>query len=370
MSTRRFSSFEPDRFAPPLKTLYFLHQVAHPDKILVIRFSSIGDIVLATPLLRILRSRFPSAQIDFIVRKEFSELIRSNKNLSAAVEFNTIDGFGGLRKLKNRIRTERYDLIVDIHNSLRSRYLRLMSGARDVVVINKRVFARTMLVRFKRNFYKDAVSVSDRYIETVKKYGIENDNAGLELFIPAETKKQVSETLAGYGIGFNQKAFGLCPSAKHTTKCWPAERFIEIGTELAKWQNARILIFGGTEDMEKCKLIADAINLQEKGRAIDLSGKFSLLGTAAAVEFCDIIVTNDSGLMHIACAVKKKVIAVFGPTVREFGFFPVNKDSIVIEQPGLYCRPCSHIGLDACPEGHFRCMKDIKTEDVLRKIKG
>jgi ADP-heptose:LPS heptosyltransferase len=129
-------------------------------------------------------------------------------------------------------------------------------------------------------------------------------------------------------------------------------------------------LFGGKSDTALCIAIADGINSKSEGEcATEYSDQFSLLETAAAMQFCDVIVTNDSGLMHIAAAMKKKVIAIFGSTVREFGFFPVGTENIVIEREGLYCRPCSHIGRSNCPEGHFRCMNEIQVNDVVEAIK-
>ena len=340
-----------------------------PSKTLVIRLSSIGDIVLASPLIRSFRKRFPSSQIDFVVRKEYSELVRNNKHLSRVFEFDTKSGFTGLRDLKKQLRAHRYDLVIDIHNSLRSRYLRWMLGAKDVVVIRKRIFARTLLIRLKKNFYRSIVSVADRYIESVKKYGIKNDGECLELFISDEIRTHTLSKIKNLGINQSDTIIGFCPSAKHATKCWPKERFTELGIRLVNENNAKILLFGGTADIEKCLDITDAINDGTgKGNAIDLSGELSLLESAVAMELCTIIVTNDSGLMHIATAMKKKVIAIFGPTVREFGFFPVGKEQLVLERMGLYCRPCSHIGGKICPEKHFRCMNEIQVENVIAKI--
>jgi lipopolysaccharide heptosyltransferase II len=340
-----------------------------PQKILIIRFSSIGDIVLATPLLRVLRSRVPSSQIDFILRKEYAELIRNNKNLSHIYEYDAKTGVSGLHTLKNQLRAERYDLVIDIHNSIRSRYLRWMLGAHDVVVIDKRIFARTMLIRLKKNFYQRVVSVADRYIEPVQKYGIENDGMDLELHISNEIRVQAADKMKKMGIHQSGTMIGFCPSAKHATKCWPQERFSELGVRLANDYNAKILLFGGPADKKKCVAIAEAINDRTgKCSATDLSGELSLLESAIAMEACTLIVTNDSGLMHIASAMKKKVIAIFGPTVREFGFFPVGKEQIVLERMDLYCRPCSHIGGKSCPEDHFRCMKEIQVEDVIKSI--
>ena len=341
-----------------------------PNKILVIRFSSIGDVVLASPLIRVLRTRFSSSQIDFVVRKDYAELVRYNPQLNFIYEYDAHGGFPELHQLANKIRRKKYDLIIDIHNSLRSRYIRLFSGANEVVVINKRIFARTMLVRLKKNYYRDIVSVADRYIESVRTYGIENDAQGLQIFIPDEMMNKVSGKISSLKLHMYEKVVGFCPSAKHATKRWPEGRFIEAGIRLARDLKAKIILFGGKSDTLLCSAITNGINKKSKEAcAIDSSDQFSLLETAAAMQFCDVIVTNDSGLMHIATAMKKKVVAVFGSTVREFGFFPVGTENIVIERNGLYCRPCSHIGRSNCPEGHFRCMNEIQVDDVVDSIK-
>ena len=341
-----------------------------PKKILIIRFSSIGDIVLATPLLRVLRARFPFSRIDFAVRKEYSELIRENKNLDHIYEFDAQTGLSGLHILKNQLRAEQYDLVIDIHNSLRSRYLRWMLGAGDVVVIIKHIVARTMLIRLKKNFYRNVVSVADRYIEPVQKYGIENDGKGLEMSLSDEFRARIAAKMKKMNIHQSDIMIGFCPSARHATKCWPQVRYKELGVAVSKNFHATILLFGGSQDKEICSSLAREINsFGEQGHAFDLSGELSLLETAAAMEVCTLIVTNDSGLMHVASAMKKKVVAIFGPTVREFGFFPVGKEHIVLERKDLYCRPCTPLGGDRCPEGHFRCMKEIKVDDVINSIK-
>jgi lipopolysaccharide heptosyltransferase II len=340
------------------------------NKTLVIRFSSIGDIILASPLLRVLRKKYPSLQIDFVTRKEFSDIVRYNPNINRIYEIDAAKGFKELISLKTSIQREQYDLIVDIHNSLRSRYIRLFNEAGENVVIDKRVWERAMLVNFKKNYYRGIVSVADRYIEPLKKYGVENDNKGLELFIPDEIRTKVSSSIAELKLNASGKVIGFCPSAKHATKCWPAERFVELGMRLVKDYDAKILVFGGPADIDKNKSVADKINASgQNGSAIDFSGKLALLETAAAMEFCDILVTNDSGLMHIAAAMKRKVVAIFGSTVEEFGFFPIGTENIVLERKGLYCRPCSHIGRDECPEKHFRCMNEIQVADVLKSVR-
>jgi lipopolysaccharide heptosyltransferase II len=355
--------------APAVNSTYFSFIVLTPDKTLIIRLSSIGDIVLASPLLRVLRKKFPASQIDFVTKKEYSGLVRNNPRVNFTFEFDAALGFSGLHHLKEKIRREQYDLILDIHGSLRSRYLRAAAGARDVMTINKRIAARTMLVKFKKNFYRNIVSVADRYIEPLRPFGIENDGEGLELFIPDEVMFGLSGRLAPLQLDRCGKVIGFCPSARHETKKWPHERFAAAGSLLARELNAKMLLFGSAADKSICDPIARSVNSgSDREQAVNLCGALNLLETAAAMEFCDVIVTNDSGLMHIASAMKKKIVALFGSTVKEFGFYPLGSDVTVLERPGLYCRPCSHVGRAKCPEGHFKCMAEIRVEDVVASV--
>ena len=159
------------------------------------------------------------------------------------------------------------------------------------------------------------------------------------------------------------------PTAKHFTKRWLPERFVELGIKLAKQHRSKIFIFGSKSDSDYCGDIAQMINAELGSSAAEsVAGMFSLLETAAALDYCGVVVSNDTGIMHIASARKKNLVAIFGSTVREFGFFPYRTKSIVVENEELSCRPCSHIGLDKCPEGHFKCMKGISAERVLSAI--
>ena len=338
-------------------------------KTLVIRFSSIGDIVLSTPLLRVLRTRFPDGQIDYVTRSEYAELVKSNQNLNHTYEFDASEGFDGLRALKKKIRNERYDLIVDIHDSLRSKYLRSLHGP-QVTVVNKRVMQRSMLVNFKKNVYKDITPVAERYIEAVKDLGVVNDGKGLEIHIPDETLFRVSGKIAGLKLNQFEKVIGICPGARHFTKRWPPERFARVGAACAQKTDSKLLLFGGPEDETICNQICWDINNQtSSGKATSLCGQLGLLETAAAMEYCDVVITNDTGLMHIATAMHRKIIAIFGSTVKEFGFFPYDPGAVVLEDSGLNCRPCSHIGRSECPEKHFKCMLDIQPDEVYSRAK-
>jgi lipopolysaccharide heptosyltransferase II len=338
-----------------------------PSKTLVIRFSSIGDIVLSTPLLRVLRATFPKIQLDYVTRTEYAELVRHNQNVNLVYEYDVREGFEGLRRLKQKLRDEAYDTVVDIHGSLRSIFLRTGLGAQRVFTIDKRKYERFMLVHLKKNLYRSIVSVADRYIEPLEAIGVRSDGKGPELHIPDEVLFGVSGKMATLQLHRFERTIGLCPTARHFTKRWPDDRFVALGVRFAREEDGKVLIFGGKDDRNLTSTIAARINAEAGAeRATDLSGQFSLLETAAAMEYCDVVVTNDSGLMHIASAMHKKLVAVFGSTVREFGFFPYG--GIVVERTGLGCRPCSHIGRPSCPEGHLRCLKEIDVEEVYQRV--
>ncbi len=337
-------------------------------KVLIIRLSSIGDVVLASPFIRVLRARFPKAQIDFLVKSEYAELVRFNHHLSSVIELKTPD-FSELGALRKKIRRERYDAIFDLHNSLRSRYLRTYSGARTVSVVDKRVFERFVLIKFKRNLYKNAAPIAERYFETAHRSDVKDDGKGLEIFVPDETLSAVSSIMAKHRLDQYNTVLGMAPAAEHATKMWPGERFAEVALEAARVHQAKIFIFGGQEDTKRCEEIAGLVNSSAgMEAAVSFAGRLSLLETAAALDFCDVVVCNDTGIMHLAAARQRNVVALFGPTVKEFGFFPYGTHARVIEQNGLPCRPCTHIGSELCPQRHFRCMKDTTVDQVFQAL--
>ena len=335
-------------------------------KILIIRLSSLGDVVLSSPLVRMVRRRFPESKIDFLVKTEYADLVRHNPHLSGVIELPATAGVADLRQMRRHISSTKYDLIIDIHESLRSRYLCL--GAQNIVRIDKRKFARFMLVRFKWNMYErsgGAPSVAERYLETARPLGVEDDGGGLELFVTERDIMRAKEILSDAGLMGDATIIGICPSAKHDNKIWLKERFAEVGSGLVDGDGA-VLLFGSAGEAARCEEIKGLLARHHpRPKTLNLAGRVSLLETAALMDKCSIIITNDSGLMHMAAARGRPVVAVFGPTVKEFGFFPFRTRSVVVETSSLPCRPCTHIGLPACPKGHFRCMNDIPSEQVL-----
>lgn len=337
------------------------------NKTLIIRFSSVGDIVLSSLLVRTLRHRFPQAQIDFLLKSEYAELVKHDPNISRTIEFPSGGSIRDLLRLRRTVRGERYDVIIDIHDSIRSRLLTL--GARRVLRVNKRKIPRWVLVHTGKDVYPSfggSPGVAERYLETARPLGVQDDGLGLELHVPGEAEERVRALLEEKGVPPGNRAIGICPSARHANKMWLKERFAEAAVELTRRFDAPVLLLGSAEDAPRCAEIAGIVkDASPGGCVVSLAGDLSLLESAAALDHCRVVITNDSGLMHMAAARKRKVVALFGPTVRQFGFFPFGTASRVIEHPALPCRPCTHIGRPDCPEGHFRCMRDLECGSVI-----
>jgi len=265
--------------------------------------------------------------------------------------------------MRREVRGRGYDRIIDIHDSLRSRYLSANAG--PVVRVNKRKLARLLLVKTKLNVYGrlgGAPGVAERYLETVEDLDIRDDGKGLEVFPGPDHAERAAAALAGV----SGAVIALAPGARHWNKMWPQERFVEASVQLVRRLRASVLLFGSAADLERSGWIEQRIRAAAAGAVVvNLSGRLSLLETAAAMDRASVVVTNDSGLMHLAAARKRPVVALFGPTVRELGFFPVGTRAEVLEVEDLRCRPCTHIGLSFCPKDHFRCMLDIPASRVV-----
>ena len=333
-------------------------------KILIIRLSSIGDVLLSTPLIRILKKKFPSCQIDFIIKKEFHELLAYHPYLRKIFIYDKNQGRAALRDIKTHLKEEHYDLVVDIHKNFRSIYLRTGLAVNEVAKFKKYILKRWLLVNFKYNCYRQIVPVFQRYINSLKDYNLEYDNAGLDLYIPPEVNQKIAAQWDELLTNKFQLVIGLAPGASFLTKRWPVQGFSEVTKYLVQQLKAAVLLFGNGED----KTFTTEIKSTIPQHVFDVAGKLSLLETAALMNYCQLVVTNDSGLMHIASALKKKVVAIFGSTTEELGFFPYTTNSLIVQNENLKCRPCSHVGLHKCPKKHFKCMKDIKAQQVIEAV--
>ena len=335
-----------------------------PRKILIIRMSSIGDIVLTSPLIRALRQRFPGADIDFLVRSEFAELVRHNPYLSNILIYSPATGWAGLHRLRRKIRAANYDVILDVHRNWRSLYLR---RGLPTLAVRKYYLRRWLLVYTTINRYTGrnrlSQSVAERYLQTAQPLGIDTSDLSLDCFLPEDVEKRIADRWkAWYSRGVRVL---MAPGSRHFTKRWPPEYYARLIGRLFQRLGWKTLLIGGAEEQELTKAI---IRMAPPNAAFNLAGKCSLMEAAAYIQQATLFVSNDSGLMHMAAAFRKPQVAIFGSTTRELGFFPLNPEAIVIENEGLSCRPCHHIGRSSCPKSHFRCMRELTPERVFGTI--
>ncbi len=315
--------------------------------ILIIRLSSLGDVLLTTPIVRSIKKLNPGTSIDFIVQKEFLEVYQNNPHLRNCFSYNKQK-----RQLTESIffSIKNYDLIIDLQNNRRSK--EIISDFNGVVNrFRKSSLKKILLVKTKINLMKNLPPIPDRYAECA--FGLELDEYGLEIF---DKNKNL------YKQKSQKNIIGICPGSKHYTKMWNADYFTELANNLLSI-GYEVAIIGGSSD----KTITDKI-LNSNRYFLDFTTKNNLLETADNLSKCKLVVCNDSGLMHLASAVQIPLIAIFGSTVREFGFTPYKCTNLVLENNLLNCRPCSHIGKSRCPKKHFKCMLEIKPEFVLNKI--
>jgi len=332
-------------------------------KILIIRMSALGDIILTTPLLRAVAEEFPEAEIDFLTKKQFAEVLKYHPRLSRVLGFEPEQGFFGLLKLIRKLRAEKYDLVIDLHINPRSILVRYLSGARLQRRYFKRSLERRLLKWFRLNFLKNSQPVAERYFTALEDFGIFPDGRSPEIYFSERESEKARRII---GERADQPLVGLAPGASRYTKRWPADRFAQLGEWLAQRLNAQIFILGGEQDVGVSNQVREMLTGKGIKSALDLTGELNILETSALINELDLIISNDTALMHIATAVDTPVLAIFGPTSRELGFFPYSPKAQVIELD-LKCRPCSLHGDKKCPKGHFECMLGISPEMVFEK---
>ncbi len=334
--------------------------LSQPKKILIIRLSSIGDIILMTPLLRNLRRHFPEAQIDVVIKAVFADLLRHHRAINHLYEVVPERGSAGLNELGVTLRDQRYDVVLDIHKNFRSFQLARAAQAPLVLRHKKFLLRRWLFVQFKWNLLRDAPPIRQRYILAAAPLDVVDDGLPAEIFWTDNDERRAEATLRAGGWDGHTPIVALAPGAGFFTKRWPVESFAEVAKEISS-RGYFVTILGGLQDT----ILAEQIQNALKRNCVSLAGQTSLLVSAAILKKCRVLICNDTGLMHMAEAVGVPLIAIFGSTTRELGFFPQLKTSHVLENPNLPCRPCSHLGKSKCPKGHFLCMKEIAPEKVI-----
>jgi lipopolysaccharide heptosyltransferase II len=314
-------------------------------KILIIRFSSIGDIVLTTPVVRCLKQQVADVEIHYLTKRPFKGILEHNPYIS---KIHTIEK--DVQEIIDELKKENFDHIIDLHNNLRSSQVK-MKLRKPAATFRKMNLRKWIIVNFKqRNMVLP--HVVKRYLETVSGLGVKNDNRGLDYFIPPGDEIVISSLPLSHHNGYIAFVIG----AKHYTKQLPVEKIISICKKL----NQPLVLLGGKEDAERAAAIENAAG----ALVFNACGKYNLNQSASFIRQAIKVISHDTGLMHVAAAFKKEIISVWGNTVPTFGFTPYlpAEGSKMIEVKDLPCRPCSKIGYDKCPQGHFKCMREIDEE--------
>lgn len=324
--------------------MFFVNSTIHSGlRILVIRFSSIGDLILISPILRALYN-LKNAQTDLLVKKKFGLVYENCPYLKNQIFFDN-----NLFKVIRDVRRGQYDYIIDLQNNYQSRLITFFSG-RKTCRLDKINIRKFLTVITKNKSWLPFVHIVDRMFDAVKCLEIINDQKGLDYFIPDEFQKPLEH------YGLIRSYVALVSGGSYFTKQIPVEIIHKI---LQKFPAKTFVLLGDASDEERTKVLK-ANNL------INLCGKLHFHESAWLVKNAECVITSDTGLMHVAAAFKKKIFSFWGNTIPEFGMYPYlpGEGSKIFEVEGLGCRPCSKLGFKNCPKGHFKCMMDQKIDEI------
>ena len=320
-------------------------------KFLVIRFSSIGDIVLTTPVVRCIKEQVENSEVHFLTKRAYRDVIEPNTHIDRFHYYND-----NLSEVLDELKSEGFDYIIDLHNNIRTYRIKQQLRVKSYA-FPKLNFEKWLLVNFKMNRLPH-VHIVDRYLQTVNHLGVKNDGKGLDYFIPADSKVDKNDLPASFSGGYIAFVIG----AKHQTKMFPVSKAINIIKKAGK----PTVLLGGKEDRERGEQISDAC----KDLCYNAAGQYNLNESASLIEQSNLVISNDTGLMHIAAALQKNIISIWGNTVPEFGMYPYVDDSKskVFEVDDLSCRPCTKLGFDKCPKKHFNCMMQQDNDSIVESI--
>jgi len=330
-------------------------------KILVIRLSSLGDIILMVPMLRALRAANAGGEIHLLCKERYAGLFDGNTFVSRLHLVRR----GDLRELaaiRSDLVRERYDTIIDAHNVIRSNLIFRTMRAPRKIQIQKDEIRKWLLIACKRNRYERPVTQFDRYGAIAGKLGISIPPSCESLPIP-EAAGRSAQTALRPVLDGGRPLVAMAPGARWPTKMWPAEHFSRVASLAAK-NGCSVILIGGAEDRAASAGIAE----NASPAPLDLMGRLSILESAAVLAKCDALITNDSAPLHLAEAVGTPVVALYGPTVREFGYFPRLPGSVALDFD-LPCRPCSRNGARRCPYGTKECLAAIRPKEVLEALR-
>jgi heptosyltransferase-2 len=268
----------------------------------------------------------------------------------------------GLADIAAELRGNRYTHMLDLHDSIRSRMLRLLVPGRWRTYPKHRL-ARSMLIQTKRNWYRDSRSVAERYFDAARALDVVPDGHPPDLFLSPEAVREAAAWLERNAPSLNRSLIALAPGAAHATKRWPLEHWHMLVRRILD-EGLAVVLVGGTEDAA----VAKALAANAGAPVLNAAGQFGLQGTGALLQRASALISGDTGVMHMATALGTPVVALFGPTVQPFGYFPYTAKAQIVELP-LPCRPCSSKGSSRCPLGHHRCMGDMGPDVVFEAVR-
>ena len=331
-------------------------------KILIIRFSSIGDIVLTTPVIRCIKQQVANAEVHLAVKHSYLDVVELNPYIDKIHVLKN-----DLSHLIEKLKAENYDYIIDLHHNLRSLIIKTRLRKKSFS-FNKLNFEKWLMVHFKINKLPP-LHIVDRYFETTKTLGVTNDGKGLDYFLPGNLKSDFEDKFVNtvFENIFSEPYVAFVIGANHFTKRLPPSKIISICKQI----NLKIVLLGGRGDNDRAIEITGATG----SKTVNACGKLTLNESALIIKHAAHVISHDTGLMHIAAAFKKNMTSVWGNTIPEFGMTPYFGEaaqgcrSIIIQNENLKCRPCSKIGYNQCPKKHFKCMNEISEESVLNAVK-
>jgi heptosyltransferase-2 len=322
-------------------------------KYLIVRFSSLGDIVLTSVVTQQLKQQYPGSEITFLTKTKYHSLARLLPGVSRVASIGQKSGF--LSQIFQLSR-DRFDCVIDLHSNWRSFWVRKLIPAESSTKYNSRRFRRIRMVKFPQ-VTNGCLSTSDAYLQSLTPLAITATGLKPLLVLNPEDHRQAEAFLTTQGFTSDSPFIGIAPGARWETKRWHKERFTDIAKKLQRTHQSRLLLFGSLDESGLLEYLAK----QVEGSVIARGLSYNQL--AALISKCRCVISNDSGLMHISAALNVPTVAIFGPTHPKLGFAPQGDHTVVLttNQP---CSPCSLHGKKRCHQPSRHCMDNIAVEMV------
>ncbi|MDD3049948.1 MAG: glycosyltransferase family 9 protein [Candidatus Cloacimonetes bacterium] len=322
--------------------------------IILLRLSSIGDIVLTEPIIKQLKTHFPDSHLTFLTKKSYVDLLSSFSGIDQIIGWD-----GKISSIKSIDR--KFDLVIDLHKKLNTFMISLFLKKKRIVRYDKKRKLRKQIIRKTTNDVIDSTLILYASI-------FENLNLSFKFSNPTiipidSSQKKINKLFIDYGVNPEGNILTIYPGASYNTKKYPVEYLSDLINMIPEEWHFQIIIHGGHQDKRE----AVEIKRRCKSKVVDMCGATAIAETIALISASSAIISNDSGPMHIAAALNKPQIAIFGATHTKLGFRPLNEKAIVL-QSNICCQPCSLHGGTICPNGHFNCMRTITPELLLENL--